>query len=283
MEVICPRCLIAKPSISTIADEMRQKALSLQVGIQLPEQACESCMEDIKAMVTTNSLALDREVSKEEKKAKLWRGRVTLLKRARASMKKKAYGKALISYEKYIKSLEVVFDVNEEGLSPELFKERMATKELTLITSAYWDLLRIYDTSENYRSRMVQTAAKLTQFAKVTPILLDIVKKAEAYRKQAKNPDVFKKILNDLMYQKNYCFVATSVFIEPHYWNEIETLRRFRDEVLLKKTWGRAFVKAYYQYSPSFVQILDQHETLKPFVRFFLLRVTKSLQTHKEL
>lgn len=283
MEAICPRCLISKPSISSVPEDMRQKFMALQLGLDLPDEMCVNCMDDVRALVSSNSTALDREVSKEDKKAKLWRGRVTLIKRARAAMKKKSYGAAVKSYEKYIKSLEVVFDVTEEGLTPDLFRERMATKELTLVTSAYWDMLRVYDTSEKYRPRMLKTATKLVQFARVTPILLDIVKKTEAYKKQAKNPEVFKKILTDLMYQKNYCFIATSVFSEPQYWNEIAQLRQFRDEVLLKYAWGRSFVKLYYRYSPPWAQYLDRHEKLKPYVRFFLLRVTKSLQTNTEL
>lgn len=269
-ELICPRCLIAKPALGPIDEGMRQRFSALEGSADLPEAVCKDCLEDIRSMVSINSAALTREVSKEENKAKLWRGRVTLLKRARGAMKKKAYGKACIAYEKYIKSLEVVFDVNEDGLRPELFKERMATRELTLITSAYWDLMRIYDTSEKYRARMYITATKLTQFARVTPILLDIVKKAEVYRKQSKNPDVFKKLVRDLMYDRNACFIATSVFMDAGEWQHVDKLRLFRDQKLMSSTLGRGFVHFYYRYSPRVAYFLDRQEWLKPPVRGLL-------------
>ena len=74
-------------------------------------------------------------------------------------MNDKMFSDAAVNYEKYIKVLEVVFDCKAGELAPEMFKDSARTQELTVVTSVFWDLLRIYDTSSKYGDRM-QRAAK---------------------------------------------------------------------------------------------------------------------------
>lgn len=269
-EQVCPRCQNTAPSLLPIEHGVRQKFNLIRPGVHLPNALCANCFSEIKDFLGQSSAALVREKSKEESKMKLWRSRVGLLKRARNLMKKRAFGEAIVAYEKYIKVLEVVFDVTEEGLRPEIFKERMATKELTIITSVYWDLLRVYDTNEKYRPRMVTTSTKLVQFAPFTPITIDIVKKAEAYKKQARNPDIFKTLIRELMYKRNHCFIATSVFEEQEDWVHIEALRRFRDLRLQRYYWGQKLTRVYYRWSPSLARMLDRVPIFKPSIRWLL-------------
>jgi hypothetical protein len=79
-------------------------------------------------------------------------------------MNDKAFSDAAVAYEKYIKVLEIIFDAKPGELSPEQFKDAARTQELTVVASAYWDLLRIYDTSEKYGDRQAIAAKKLAQF-----------------------------------------------------------------------------------------------------------------------
>lgn len=61
------------------------------------------------------------------------------------------------------------------------------------------------------------------------------------------------------------CFIATAVygsFLAP----EVQELRKFRDDVLLKSTIGRFFVHFYYFLSPSFANIIANHEILRKWV-----------------
>ncbi len=276
-EHICPRCQSTSPSLSPVDQGLRQKFNIVRAGTPLPNALCANCLAEVRTFLSQSSVTLVREKSKEESKMKLWRSRVTLLKRGRNLMKKKAYGEAIVSYEKYIKILEAVFEVTEDGLRPEIFKERMATKELTIITSVYWDLLRVYDTNEKYRPRMVATSNKIIQFAPYTPITLDIVKKAEAYKKQARNPDIFKTVIRELMYKRNHCFIATSVFEERSDWHYVDKLRLFRGEVLMSSSYGRRFVAAYYRYSPGVARFLDRNPIFKPPVKFLLRRMASLL------
>lgn len=277
VEIFCPRCQSQTSSLIPVDQGMRQKFKVIRPEVALPNAICSNCIGEVKTFLEQGSIALAREKTKEESKMKLWKSRIGLLKRGRALMKKRAFGEAIVSYEKYIKILELVFDVSEEGLRPELFKERMATKELTIITSVYWDLLRVYDTNEKYRTRMISTSTKLIQFAPFTPIALDIVKRAESYKKQARNSDIFKNLIRQLMYKKNHCFIATSVFEDPKDWHYIDALRKFRGEVLLQTSQGRLFVSIYYKYSPKVAMFLDKFEYFKTPIRWVLKLITNQI------
>ena len=113
-------------------------------------------------------------------------------------MNEKAFSDAAVAYEKYIKLIEMVFDAEPGGLTAEHFKDAARTQELTVIASTYWDLLRIYDTSDKYGDRQMLAAKKLAIFLRFTPIYPDIIRKASAFQKTARNPDAIKAFLDYL-------------------------------------------------------------------------------------
>jgi len=66
------------------------------------------------------------------------------------------------------------------------------------------------------------------------------------------------------------CFIATAAFgskFEKH----VRLLRRFRDLYLLPHSVGRAFVNAYYRYSPPVADVIAHHPPLRAMVRWSLL------------
>jgi hypothetical protein len=66
------------------------------------------------------------------------------------------------------------------------------------------------------------------------------------------------------------CFIATAAFgskFEKH----VQLLRRFRDLYLMPHSIGRAFVRAYYRYSPPMADVIASHETLRMMVRCSLV------------
>jgi hypothetical protein len=65
------------------------------------------------------------------------------------------------------------------------------------------------------------------------------------------------------------CFIATAAFgskFEKH----VQLLRRFRDFYLMPNSIGRAFVKAYYKYSPPMADFIAKHDILRTMVRWSL-------------
>jgi hypothetical protein len=66
------------------------------------------------------------------------------------------------------------------------------------------------------------------------------------------------------------CFIATAAYgsyLEPH----VLVLRQFRDNFLLKNSWGKAFMGLYYRYSPPAAAFIAQHDVLRAMVRWCLL------------
>ncbi len=68
------------------------------------------------------------------------------------------------------------------------------------------------------------------------------------------------------------CFIATAAFgteLEPR----IDTLRSFRDQYLMNNSVGKAFVNAYYKYSPPVANYIAERAWLKTLVRILLLPI----------
>ena len=62
------------------------------------------------------------------------------------------------------------------------------------------------------------------------------------------------------------CFIATAAYGTPMA-EEIQILRKFRDEYLLTNPLGQAVVDLYYKFSPPIAEFITEHPSLKPIVR----------------
>ncbi|MDA8101035.1 MAG: M6 family metalloprotease domain-containing protein [Nitrospiraceae bacterium] len=73
------------------------------------------------------------------------------------------------------------------------------------------------------------------------------------------------------------CFIATAAYgsyLDPH----VKVLRSFRDAWLMTNGPGRAFVRAYYRYSPPVADVISRHDSLRLLVRVMLTPVVFVLE-----
>ena len=68
------------------------------------------------------------------------------------------------------------------------------------------------------------------------------------------------------------CFIATAAY-GSRMAKEVKVLQKVRDEYLLTNGFGRAFVSAYYKYSPPLASWIAKHPTIRKIVRIGLYPV----------
>lgn len=271
----CPQCGQEVQEVIQIDLELKGRIQEMNLDFSADQQICRSCISMIRRKATTSGgLLMAQEKAKDDRKVKLWKSRTNLVRQGHTQMANKLYSEAAISYEKYLKLVEMVFDCPKGQLTPQMLKEAAKTAELTVISGVYWDLVRVYDTSDQYGDRQKHAAKQLGAFVPFTPIFPDIVKKALIFQRQARHPEVVKQFLVSANAKRSRCFVATSAFNSP-IQHEVLILRQFRDHKLRQTPWGRKFIKVYYAYSPALACFLDKHAYAKPFVRAILRLVIK--------
>lgn len=269
--VQCPRCGLQVNELHPLASEVILRLQSMGES-SVPQAVCAGCSSDLRKTLNSasGSVLLSQERAKETHKLTLWKSRVNLIKKARMQMNKKMYGDAAVSYEKYVKILEMVFDVKKgETLKPSDFRDNARTTEITVVASVFWDLLRIYDTSDKYKDRQTVAAKQLAAFVRFSPIFTDIIRKAEQFQKTANNPSAVKLFLKQAQANKGRCFIATQVY-GTHTSHEVLVLRNFRDLYLRNNFWGRQFIVFYYRVSPLLVNYSEKKPWLKKTAKILL-------------
>ena len=76
--------------------------------------------------------------------------------------------------------------------------------------------------------------------------------------------------------KESQCFVVTAVYGTP-LAQEVNTMRVFRDEFLLRYKAGRLFVNIYYRVSPPVAQFISNRRPLRSLLRTVLLAPTVSM------
>lgn len=73
------------------------------------------------------------------------------------------------------------------------------------------------------------------------------------------------------------CYIATMVYGDYDH-PQVLVLRKFRDDFLSKTKLGRSFIKLYYQYSPSLVEILKNKKGVNLIIRKVLDQCIKTIK-----
>ena len=226
-------------------------------------------------MADKHSKLTPDEFFEQERKSQMWDMRMAYIHSGQKAMQEKNYGDAVVNFEKYLRTIELIFGAEPGQLSPKVFKENSRTSEMSIVAGVLWDLVRIYDTSPQYGDRQINCAEQLGQIAPLTPIYNDIVFQAQEFVKNSKNPQHVKIIFS--AGKSSRCFIATAAYSSPVH-SDVMILRNYRDSVLKQSFLGRKFIYFYYRYSPKVACILDQHEYLKAPTRWALKLVIKCVR-----
>ena len=272
----CPICHNSVSQLQPVQAGMKIALETTGEYKDVPAAVCMGCHEDLSGRVSQGVKLRMAEEEKHKNKVKMWQNRIALLKQGRSLMEKKALPEAAMCFEKYLKVIEIIYEKKPGDLSPDIFSKSTRSKELTVVTTVYWDLVRIYDTNRNYHTRLLDAVDKLGQFAPYSTVYPTLVRKAEQFVKRAKNPAPIKAFLKKSRGKKVGCFIATASFDGP-FEPEVIQLKVFRDEVLKKSFLGRKFIDFYYFVSPSIAWFINKHSTVKPFTRAVLRGIIKLL------
>ncbi len=191
-----------------------------------------------------------------ERKRKLAGQRLTLARNGVQAFQRNDMGTAIKSFITYLRIMEDSKGVDQGGLTPQHFDVKKDISELVMISGIYWDLVKIYDKVTVENDDFQQFMRKYIQFTKGMPFQAVC---AESLRKfisngKPKHPAEFKAAYKILAVSR--CFVATSL-VDVIDGQTLLTLRRFRDEVLAQKSWGRSFILWYYRNGPKIAEKLD--------------------------
>jgi hypothetical protein len=88
------------------------------------------------------------------------------------------------------------------------------------------------------------------------------------------------KLKGDRVYcpQHAGCFIATAAYGTPMA-EEINTLRRFRDEDMEPSFLGRHLITLYYDVSPPVARVIARSKSMRAFVRLNLKTIIRSLES----
>ncbi len=260
--ITCPRCNSQTTELKPVDTGTRVALKSTGVDeSEMPPAVCGNCIKELSGKISQGMKLRIEQANRDKNRAILWKNRVHLIKEAQEHMKNRHYAQAAISYEKYLRSLEVVFQKKKGQLSPEIFNNSRRSKEITVITSVLWDLMRIYDSSPRYVTRMAESAEKLSLFLPFSTIQHEVSKAAEGFLRQSKNPQIVKDFLRKSKISIARCFIASAVFADSEA-PEVLLLRRFRDEKLRSHALGRGLVFLYERVSPPIARGLRRENSL---------------------
>jgi hypothetical protein len=91
------------------------------------------------------------------------------------------------------------------------------------------------------------------------------------------------KLKGDRVYCPEHagCFIATAAYGTPMA-EEINTLRRFRDEDMEPNPLGRHLVTLYYDVSPPVARVIARSESMRAIVRLNLKPIIRSLESRNK-
>ena len=158
---------------------------------------------------------------------------------------------------------------------------------------AWWGLYlchRFYDRYYGYKDKY-GNSGPLTKAAMMENTLQKYALRAieyapeavrPAYREEIEPEETFIRQARQGQYDrqtagKTGCYVATAVYGDPA-CPPVMALRRYRDDYLARRAWGRTFIRAYYAVSPWLARHIRPQSRLGRAVRRFLDKKVERLE-----
>ena len=163
-----------------------------------------------------------------------------------------------------------------------LHVSRLGASRKTIDDLVYYHITAMVDHSFNLTAERIADAleaAKLGASSRAIDDLVHFLVKKGFISEAKEAAELMGKkltpenILNIQKKNKNVgegCFIATAAYGTPC-TAELQILRVFRNEHLLKNTFGRLFVNVYYQVSPAIASLIEKHEIAKLLTRTVLI------------
>lgn len=264
----CPRCNEATEKLIELDVNIKSRLMN-QSG-QIFENVCERCFAEIARSTKAGDprrKGRPSEAQKEQHRLQLWRSRVQLIREAKDKFANQDFSGAMVAYEKYFRILEIIYDTKMAEITAEQFNNAGRAKEMVVMVSAFWDMVRIFDQAGKHKDRLNKYALKLGEFLPNTPMWQETLIKIKAYRSNnAKNKDIIDLIIKTAKKKKRRCFIASSAF-EGNSDITVRLLTQYRDQVLEESAGGKAFIHFYYLFSPQVASLLDKSPLLRAVAR----------------
>jgi hypothetical protein len=185
--------------------------------------------------------------------------RITIAREGRTLVERKDYPGAMNAYRRFLSITARSFGVEIGDISPSLFDEKNRISECLIISSIFFDLLKMLDKldSDSAREERLLYHKLFLRFTKGMPFqhfAAENIRKHLVYSNSLKNKNEFWATYRAIV-GKSYCLVATWAF-DSASAPEVVRLRRLRDELLWPNRYGRAFTRWYYRNGPRVVAVL---------------------------
>lgn len=206
--------------------------------------------------------------------------RISIAREGRTHIERKNFAAAMSSYRRFLSITAKSFDVKVEEISPNLFEEKSRVAESLIISSIFFDLLKMLDKldSDGAREERHLYHRLFLRFTKGMPFqhfAAENIRKHLVYSNAIRHKKEFWATYKAIV-GSSFCLVATWAFdsIEAP---EVEKLRAFRDEVLEKNFLGRAFTRAYYRHGQILAVGLARIPGAKPASKKLLSQFARFL------
>lgn len=262
----CPQCGTSTTLLHTVDQGMKLRLEKEGVNVAF-DCVCTLCFKNLSKNLSSASVLQAEEMIQGNYKKNLWKNRLALVRQGRLCLDRRQHADAAIAYEKYLKVIQYVYEKEFADLNAAMFGEH--PREVTVICSALWALVEIYDLHPTYADKQQVCAAKLGELLPYTNLFSTMAKQATVKMRHAKNPQAYRTLLQKANIKTGNCFIASIAFDDRND-PTLVILRQFRNQVLATRAPGRQFVRFYYRFSPGLANRLQHFSAIRQLLRWCL-------------